>query len=192
MNVSWNDAVAFCEWLTRREKAVYRLPTEAEWEYACRAGTTTLFSSGNDPEGLLSVANVADGTLKQKFSGWTTIAGSDKFAFTAPVGSFHANGFGLFDMHGNVWEWCHDWYASGYYAKSRRKTIRPGRPAARCESSAAAVGTTRPLCAVRRFAIGTCPPTAIISSVSASSPCRPVASASVRAAIAASISTAAC
>ena len=93
VNVSWNDAAAFCEWLTRREKAVYRLPTEAEWEYACRAGTTTLFYSGDDPESLAAVANVADGTLKQKFSSWTTIAGRDGFAFTAPVGSFHPNGF---------------------------------------------------------------------------------------------------
>jgi formylglycine-generating enzyme len=118
VNVSWNDAAAFCDWLTRREKAVYRLPTEAEWEYACRAGTTTLFCSGDDPESLAAVANVADGTLRQKFSSWTTISSRDGFAFTAPVGSFHANGFGLFDMHGNVWEWCQDWYANGYYAKS--------------------------------------------------------------------------
>jgi formylglycine-generating enzyme len=118
VNVSWNDANAFCEWLTRREKAVYRLPTEAEWEYACRAGTPTLFYSGNDPEGLTAIANVADATLKQKFANWSTISGRDGFAFTAPVGSFQPNGFGLFDMHGNVWEWCHDWYATGYYAKS--------------------------------------------------------------------------
>jgi formylglycine-generating enzyme len=118
VNVSWNDANAFCEWLTRREKAVYRLPTEAEWEYACRAGTTTLFYSGNDPEGLTAIANVADATLKQKFANWSTLSGRDAFAFTAPVGSFHPNGFGLCDMHGNVWEWCHDWYAAGYYAKS--------------------------------------------------------------------------
>ena len=113
VNVSWNDANAFCEWMTRREKAVYRLPTEAEWEYACRAGTTTLFYSGNDPEGLTAIANVADATLKQKFSNWSTLGGRDGFAFTAPVGSFHPNGFGLCDMHGNVWEWCHDWYATG-------------------------------------------------------------------------------
>lgn len=118
VNVSWNDAVAFCEWMTRREKAVYRLPTEAEWEYCCRAGTTTPFYSGDEPEALATVANVADATLKQKFKSWTTIGARDGFAFTAPVGSFQPNGFGLYDMHGNVWEWCHDWYAKGYYAKS--------------------------------------------------------------------------
>jgi formylglycine-generating enzyme len=118
VNVSWNDATAFCEWLTRREKAVYRLPTEAEWEYCCRAGTTGPFYSGDDPEGLPAVANVADATLKQRFRNWTAIRGHDGFAFTAPVGSFSPNGFGLFDMHGNAWEWCQDWYSNAYYAKS--------------------------------------------------------------------------
>ena len=118
VNVSWNDATAFCDWLSRKEKAVYRLPTEAEWEYACRAGTISLFCTGDEPESLATVGNVADGTLKAKFPNWNTIGSRDGFAFTAPVGSFHPNAFGLFDMHGNVWEWCQDWYASGYYAKS--------------------------------------------------------------------------
>ena len=65
--VSWNDAVAFCNWLSKKEGKTYRLPTEAEWEYACRAGTTTRYYSGDDPETLAKVGNVADATFKAKF-----------------------------------------------------------------------------------------------------------------------------
>lgn len=119
LNVSWDDATAFCEWLGRKEGKPYRLPTEAEWEYACRAGTTTRFSSGDDPESLARVGNVADAAAKAKFPDWKwTIAASDGCAFTAPVGRYQPNAFGLFDMHGNVWEWCADWYAADYYATS--------------------------------------------------------------------------
>lgn len=118
VNLSWNDAVAFCEWLSRKEEKNYRLPTEAEWEYACRSGTTTMYQHGNDPEELAQVGNVADGTAKGKFSSWRTIRAKDGYVFTAPVGQFQANEFGLFDMHGNVWEWCSDWYDVKYYATS--------------------------------------------------------------------------
>jgi formylglycine-generating enzyme required for sulfatase activity/serine/threonine protein kinase len=118
VNVSWRDAAAFCTWLTWKEGKLYRLPTEAEWEYACRAGTTTLFSSGDDPEGLAAIANVSDETAKGKIPGGPTIKGRDGFLFTAPVGSFAPNGFGLFDMHGNVRELCGDWFADDYYANS--------------------------------------------------------------------------
>ncbi len=107
VNVSWNDAVAFCEWLSRKERRTYRLPTEAEWEYACRAGTTTRYWCGNDPEKLGEVANTADAALKAKFGGTApTIRARDGYVFTSPVGSFRANPFGLYDMHGNVWQWC--------------------------------------------------------------------------------------
>jgi formylglycine-generating enzyme required for sulfatase activity/serine/threonine protein kinase/Flp pilus assembly protein TadD len=122
VNVSWNDAVAFCEWLSRKENARSRLPTEAEWEYACRAGTTTWYSSGSDPESLAQVGNVADATLKAKrlsdLAHSTYINGRDGYVFTAPAGQFQANDFGLYDMHGNVWEWCADWYDKDYYVGS--------------------------------------------------------------------------
>ncbi len=111
VNVSWNDAGAFIKWLNSREDVVYRLPTEAEWEYACRAGTTTRYSNGDDAEQLALIGNIADASLKAKFSDWAgSITARDGHVFTAPVGSFQANGFGLHDMHGNVWEWCEDWY----------------------------------------------------------------------------------
>ena len=119
VNVSWNDAVAFCKWLSRKEGNRYRLPTEAEWEYACRAGATTRYYSGDDPETLAKVANVADATFKAKFPDckWT-IKASDGYVFTAPVGRFKPNDFGLYDMHGNAWQWCADWFGEHYYAKS--------------------------------------------------------------------------
>ena len=116
VTVSWNDAVAFCKWLGRKEGKTYRLPTEAEWEYACRAGTTTRYSSGDDPETLAKVGNVADATLRAKLpdSVDNTIKASDGYVFTAPVGQFKPNAFGLYDMHGNAWQWCADWYGEDY------------------------------------------------------------------------------
>ncbi len=117
--VSWNDAVAFCEWLSRKEGKSYRLPTEAEWEYACRAGTSTRYWCGDDQEKLAEVANVADATAKAKFPDWKfSISASDGYVFTSPVGSFRPNPFGLYDMHGNALQWCADWYDKKYYEKS--------------------------------------------------------------------------
>ena len=119
VNVSWNDAVAFCKWLSKKEGKTYRLPTEAEWEYACRAGTTTRYYSGDDPETLAKVGNVADAAAKAKFPDWKyTIKANDGYVFTAPVGKFKPNAFGLYDMHGNAWQWCADWYGAEYYAAS--------------------------------------------------------------------------
>ena len=120
-NVAWSDAIAFCEWLSRKEGDEYRLPREAEWEYVCRAGSTTLFSTGDDPASLEGFANIADAaTLAlplHKQMTWAA-AWNDGFAFTAPVGSFKPNNFGLFDMHGNVHEWCHDRYDGAPYVQS--------------------------------------------------------------------------
>ncbi len=116
VNVSWHDAKAFCRWLGKKESRAYRLPTEAEWEYACRAGTTTAYWNGGEPEGLASAGNGADATVRVKYPGWSGgIRGNDGHVFTAPVGSFARNGFGLHDMHGNVWEWCEDWYLPNSY-----------------------------------------------------------------------------
>ena len=120
VNVSWNDAVAFCEWLSKKEGKSYRLPTEAEWEYACRAGTTTRYYSGDDAKTLAKVGNVHDAVAKAKFPDGTfmPIKASDGYVFTAPVGKFNPNAFGLYDMHGNAWQWCADWYGEEYYAAS--------------------------------------------------------------------------
>ena len=91
VNVSWNDAVAFCKWLSGKEGKTYRLPTEAEWEYACRAGTTTRYFSGDDPETLAKVGNVADATFKAKFpDAKYTIKANDGYVFTAPGGFLQA------------------------------------------------------------------------------------------------------
>ena len=125
--VTWNDAVAFCKWLSQQDGKKYRLPTEAEWEYACRAGTTTRYWCGNDPEELVRVGNVADEDWKKwkeaKRGGAVSnpdgyLPRRDGYVFTAPVGKFRPNAFGLYDVHGNVGEWCQDWYADDYYAKS--------------------------------------------------------------------------
>ncbi len=109
-NVSWNDAVAFCKWLSEKEGKAYGLPTEAEWEYACRAGTRTRFWIGDDLEGLVGAGNVPDASARKLFPDWTTTAGGDGHVFSAPVGQFRPNPWGLSDTHGNVWEWCADWY----------------------------------------------------------------------------------
>lgn len=90
--VSWQQAVAFCKWLSKKEGRLYRLPTEAEWEYACRAGAATKFHTGD--------------TITDKQANITEIERTR----TRPVGEYKPNAWGLHDMHGNVEEWCHDWY----------------------------------------------------------------------------------
>jgi sulfatase modifying factor 1 len=118
-NVTWNDAKAFCHWLSRKERKVYDLPTEAEWEYACRAGTRTAHFSGDDAEALVEVGNIADAAFRAKLAEYDWgIQGDDRYAFSAPVGRYRANAFGLHDMHGNVSEWCADWYEADYYSNS--------------------------------------------------------------------------
>ncbi|WP_233575913.1 formylglycine-generating enzyme family protein [Noviherbaspirillum saxi] len=120
VNVTWNDATALCKWLSKKEGKTYRLPTEAEWEYSARANTRTRYHSGDDPESLSKVANVFDVTATKNWIKWESYAleGRDGYAFTSPVGSFAPNAFGLYDMHGNVWEWTADWHDEKYYLNS--------------------------------------------------------------------------
>jgi formylglycine-generating enzyme required for sulfatase activity len=127
VNVSWNDVTAFCKWLSKKDGKTYRLPTEAEWEYACRAGSTTLYANGDDPEKLTQIGNVADKAAKEQIPSLAVVASSDGYGFTCAVGKFPANNFGVHDMVGNVWEWCQDWYAGDYYAQAS-KTDPPGPP----------------------------------------------------------------
>jgi formylglycine-generating enzyme len=133
--VSWNDAVAFTDWLSRKEQRVYRLPTEAEWEYACRAGSNGRYHFGNDPEDLVLYGNVADqdrrdgrdetiegydkdGNKTDSKLPYPFLSGRDGYKWTAPVGRFRANAFGLHDMHGNAWEWTADRYDQNYFGVS--------------------------------------------------------------------------
>ena len=125
VNVTWNDVVNFCEWLSNKDGKKYRLPTEAEWEYSCRAGTKTRFYSGDGEQTLKGVANIADASLKQKYPQVRlAVAWDDGYPFTAPVGKFKPNAFGLYDMHGNVCEWCQDLYDINYYKNSPREVLR--------------------------------------------------------------------
>lgn len=120
VNVSYNDALAFCRWLSEKEGKRYRLPTEAEWEYANRAGTGTRYANSDDPAQLPHFARAIDLSRHSEFGHVQEIVikPDDPTAFPAPVGSYAANALGLHDMHGNVWEWVEDWYGATYYAES--------------------------------------------------------------------------
>ena len=117
VNVSWDDAVAFAQWLSTESGETYRLPTEAEWEHAARAGSAQSHFWGNSKEEACNYANVADESAKKQRQSWTAFNCDDGYPVVAPVGSFKANNFGLYDLLGNVWEWCRDVYNSEAYSK---------------------------------------------------------------------------
>ena len=111
--VSWHDATAYAKWLSKQTGQTYRLPTEAEWEYAARGGTTTHYWWGNS----IGVNKVnCDSDCK------------DSFKYTAPVGSFGANPWGLHDMVGNVYEWVEDLYDDSYYSSRPPNENNPTGP----------------------------------------------------------------
>lgn len=116
--VSWNDAQAYVEWLKRTTGKGYRLPSEAEWEYAARAGSTAARYWGDGRDGACLHGNVADLTLASRYNVEKKpehfFQCSDGHAHTAPVGQFRPNGFGLFDMLGNAWEWTADCWNANY------------------------------------------------------------------------------
>ena len=117
VNVCWFDAIEYSKWLTKKTGVKHRLPTEAEWEYAARGGSNEKkYIWGNElkPDGQC-IANFWQG----RFPNQNTT--EDGYRMSSPVGQFASNGYGLYDMAGNVWEWCEDWYKNDYYEKSPKK-----------------------------------------------------------------------
>ncbi len=110
IGVSWEDATEYCEWRSQKEDKTYRLPTEAEWEYACRAGTTTRWSFGDEADKLKEYAWYADNANGKAH----------------PVGDKKPNPCGLHDMHGNIWEWCEDVWAENYDVTPRNGSANKG------------------------------------------------------------------
>lgn len=112
--VSWNDAVAYAEWLSGKTGHHYRLPSASEWEYAARAGGESIRPWDANGEQACANANVADQSAERRYPGWIVFPCNDGYVNTAPVGSFTANALGLSDMLGNVFEWTQDCWQADY------------------------------------------------------------------------------
>jgi formylglycine-generating enzyme required for sulfatase activity len=118
--LNWNDAKAYVDWLAHKTDKGYRLLTEAEWEYAARAqtkpGAYPRYSFGDDDKDLCRYGNSADLTAKSSIAGltWPVAPCNDGYAYTSPVGVFEANGFALYDMQGNAWQWTEDCYQASH------------------------------------------------------------------------------
>ncbi|MFZ4525876.1 MAG: formylglycine-generating enzyme family protein [Chlorobium sp.] len=115
VGVSWNDADSYCKWRSGKTQQKFRLPTEAEWEYACRAGTSTPFNTGENlttDQANYDGNNPYNNNPKGKYR-----------SIPVAVDSFAPNPWGLYNMHGNVWEWCSDWYGDKYYDECKAKGV---------------------------------------------------------------------
>jgi formylglycine-generating enzyme required for sulfatase activity len=110
VDISWNDAMAFCDWMGSKEGRHYRLPTEAQYEYCVRAGTTTTYQWGNDVDDGKGWGNFKDLPWLIQFPTEPAFPWDDGYKFTSPVGKFPPNPWNLYDMPGNVLDWCSDWY----------------------------------------------------------------------------------
>jgi sulfatase modifying factor 1 len=131
--VSLRDAEAYCAWLTKKTGGTHRLPTEAEWEYACRAGSAAWYAWGEDPAEAPKHANLADGALEARHPGTTRNQQAvslgekdgDGTVYTAETGKYQPNAWGFHDLHGNVWEWCADRYQADIYERLHDGLERP-------------------------------------------------------------------
>ncbi len=115
--MNWNDAKAYVAWLAKKTSKNYRLLSEAEWEYAARAGTTTRYFFGDEEKEFCRYGNGFDHTAKSKVTGLeyqSSVPCSDGYPYTSPVGNFLPNGFGLYDMLGNATQWVEDCFPSSY------------------------------------------------------------------------------
>ena len=137
--ISWHDANAYIAWLSKKTGKPYRLLSESEWEYVARAGSSTRFPWGDSADGICERVNLFDESGRRASDlVYVPAECDDGFPFTAPVGSFEPNGFGLYDVTGNVWEWTRDCYAVPYPSglndggsyevegKCERRSIRGG------------------------------------------------------------------